>query len=50
MVADDGIWVVSKIIQKVVHTSGSIGGGNKLIRINFTDTDDDGVVDGYVIV
>ena len=50
MVADGGIGVGIKIIQKVVHTGGSIGGGDGLFGSNVTDTDEDGVVDGYAIV
>ena len=30
LVADGGIGVVIKIIQKLVHTGGSIGGGDRL--------------------
>ena len=50
MVAGGGIGVGSKIIQKVVHTGGSIGGGNGFFGINVTKTKKDGVADGYAIV
>ena len=50
MVADGGIGTGSKIIQKVVHTGGSIGGGDGLFGINVTDTNEDGVANGYAIV
>ena len=50
MVADGGIGDGSKIIQKVVRTGGSIGGGYGLFGINFTETDEDGVVDGSAII
>ena len=50
MVADGGIGFGSKIIQKVVHTGGSIGGGEWLFGRNVTKIDKDGVVNGYDIV
>ena len=50
MVADGGIGVGRKIIQKVVHMGGSIGGGNGFFGINVTENDKDGVVDGYAII
>ena len=50
MAEDGGIGVGSKIIYKVVHTGGSIGGGNGLFGRYVTETDKDGVVDGYDIV
>ena len=50
MVADGGIGAGSKIIQKVVHTGGSIGNGGGLFGSNATETNDDGVDDGYAIV
>ena len=50
MVADGGIGVGSKIIQKVVHIGSSVGGGNRLFGSNVTETDKYGVVDGYAIV
>ena len=50
MVADGGIGVGSKIIQKVVHTGGRIGGGYGLFVGNVTETDKDGVVNAYAII
>ena len=50
MIADGGIGVGSKIIQKVVHTGVSIGDGYGLFGSNVTKTDEDGVFDGYAIV
>ena len=50
MVADGGIGVGSKIIQKVVHMGGSIRGGDGFFGSNVKETDEDGVVDGYAIV
>ena len=50
MVADVGIGFGIKIIQKVVYTGGSIGGGDGLFSSNVTKTDKDGVVDGYGII
>ena len=50
MVADGGIGVGIKIIQKVVHTGISIGGGDGLFGRNVTETDKDGVVDGNATV
>ena len=50
MVADSDIGVGSKIIQEVVHTDSSIGSGDGFFGRNVTETDEDGVVDGYAIV
>ena len=50
MVADGGIGFWSKIIQKVVHKGGSIGGGDVLFGSNVTKTDKNGVVDDYSAV
>ena len=50
MVEDGGIGVGSKIIQKVVHTGISIDGGDGLFGSNVTNTDYNGVVDGYAII
>ena len=50
MLVHGGIGVGIKIIQKVVHTGGSIGGGNGLFGSNVTKTNKDGAVNGYAIV
>ena len=50
MVVDGGIGVGSKIIQKLVHTGGSFGIGDKLIGSNVIETNEDGIVDGYAIL
>ena len=50
MVVDGGIGVGSKIIQKVFHTGGTIDSGDGFFGRNVTETDEDGVVDGYAIV
>ena len=50
MVANSGVGVGSKIIQKVVRTDSSIGSGNGLFGSNVTKTNEDGIFDGYAIV
>ena len=50
MLVDGGIGVGSKIIQKVVHIGGSIGGGYRLFGRNFNEADEYGVVNGYAII
>ena len=50
MVAEGGIGVGSKIINKVVHTGVSIDGGDGLFGSNVTETEGDGVVNGDAVV
>ena len=50
MLEDGDIGVGSKIIQKVVHTGGSIGGGDGFFGSYITETNKDGVVDGYTTI
>ena len=50
MVVVGHIGVGIKIIHKVVHTGVIIGGGDRFFGRNFTETDKDGIVDGYVII